>query len=133
MVVGLLLVGAAAGCASIDGRPETAPPLEARPATLPFVPPPPRPKPPEMTLPQLVGLSEEEVARLLGTADSLRAEPPATVWEYRSDTCALDLFFYMDMESQRFRALAYDVGTTDGVEGEPALSVCLKQIMDRRR
>jgi len=75
----------------------------------------------------------DEMVRLLGTADTLREEPPATVWGYRSATCTLDLFFYMDMESRSFRALAYDVSTTDGVKGDRALNACLKQIMDRRR
>ena len=86
-----------------------------------------------MTLPELVGRSEEEVARLLGTAHSLREEPPATIWGYQADSCSLDLFFYMDMESRSFRALAYDVTTTDGAKGDPALNACLKRIMDRRR
>lgn len=118
------------------------PPADLKPFTPPAVKPAPAkptppPKPAEagasLSLPELVGMSEEEVARLLGTADSLREEPPATVWGYQAGTCALDLFFYMDVESRNFRALAYDVGTTDGVKGDAALNACLKQIMDRRR
>ncbi len=149
-----LLALVAAGCAPLFAPPappaaEPAPAEPAPPPGLkPFTPPPVRPAPakpappkpapvpeagPSLSLPELVGLSEEEVARLLGTADSLREEPPATIWGYREGTCALDLFFYMDVESRNFRALAYDVSTTDGVRGDPALNACLKQIMDRRR
>lgn len=83
-------------------------------------------------MPELIGLSEEEVVRLLGAAGNLREEPPATVWEYRTSDCALNLFFYMDMETRRFRALAYDASTTDGSTGDRALSLCLEQIMDHR-
>jgi len=149
-----LLVLMASGCAPLldrlGARPAGPPAAEPAPdepvpgGLRPFTPPPIKPAPakpapakpapaPSLTLPELVGLSEEEVARLLGTADTLREEPPATVWGYQAGTCALDLFFYMDMESRNFRALAYDVSTTDGVKGDPALNVCLKQIMDRRR
>lgn len=146
-VFGLLAL-VAAGCAPLfERQPATSaapPPVDSVPAapvsiTPPAIKPaPPKPAPakpaaPTMTLPELVGLSEEEVARLLGTADTLREEPPATIWGYRADTCALDLFFYMDMESRSFRALAYDVTTTDGAKGDPALNACLKRIMDRRR
>lgn len=90
-------------------------------------------KPKDLTPPQLVGLNEDEVVRLLGPAGSRREEPPATVWQYRAPDCALDLFFYMDMETRRFRALAYDLSTTDGSKGDRALNGCLKQIMERRR
>jgi len=114
--------------------PAAVEPATATPGEPPSVrPAPAKPPPPSLTLPQLVGRSEAEVARLLGTADNLREEPPAAVWEYRTETCELDLFFYMDMENQRFRALAYDVSTRDGLKGEPALNICLKRIMDRRR
>ena len=117
--------------APADLKPFTPPPVKPAPAK---PTPPPKPAPDSsLSLPELVGLSEAEVARLLGTADSLREEPPATIWGYRAGTCALDLFFYMDVESRNFRALAYDVSTTDGVKGDPALNACLKQIMDRRR
>lgn len=99
-------------------------------------PPPAKPAVPggtrALTPPALVGMSEDEIFQLLGQANTRREEPPATIWEYRSRDCALDLFFYMDMESKRFRALAYDVSTTDGAKGDRALSLCLKQIMDQR-
>lgn len=150
-----LLVLMASGCAPLlerlglppAGQPAAEPapagppppPADLKPFTPPAVKPAPaKPTPPpkpgaSLSLPELVGMSEEEVARLLGTADTLREEPPATVWGYQAGTCALDLFFYMDVESRNFRALAYDVSTSDGVKGDAALNACLKQIMDRRR
>lgn len=129
---GLWLALVAGGCSQI-AVPAAAP---QRPAEAPFVPAPAKPAPPGraagLTPPELVGLGEDEVVHLLGPAGKRREEPPATVWEYRTRNCALNLFFYMDMETKRFRALAYDVSTTDGAKGDRALSLCLKQIMDRR-
>jgi hypothetical protein len=140
-----LLLALGSGCSQISWPPvspsqpaETPYPVDSsHPAAPAFRPAPAKPVPTgraeELTPPQLVGLSEDEVLGLLGRASARREEPPATVWEYRSPNCALNLFFYMDMETKRFQALAYDVSTTDGAKGDRALSRCLKQIMDRRR
>ncbi len=43
---------------------------------------------------QLRGLPAAELARRLGEPDFVREEPPAVVWQYRSEDCVLDLFFY---------------------------------------
>jgi uncharacterized protein YndB with AHSA1/START domain len=34
-------------------------------------------------------------------------EPPATVWRYKTASCELDLFFYLDLRSGRMRTLHY--------------------------
>ena len=82
-----------------------------------------KPKPPAATdtsLPQtseLIGLDQPQETRLLGTATEQFVKPPAAVWRYRSATCELDLFFYLDLRSNQMRTLHYAL---KGDGGEPA-------------
>ena len=81
-----------------------------------------KPKPPAATdtsLPQageLIGLDQPEATHLLGTAAEQFVKPPAAVWRYKSATCELDLFFYLDLRSNRLRTLHY---TVKGDGGDP--------------
>jgi hypothetical protein len=77
--------------------PESAVPGQS-PATAP--PPPPQAK-------ELIGLDQPAAIRLLGTAAERTEEPPATIWRYKTATCELDLFFYLDLRSGRMRTLHY--------------------------
>jgi hypothetical protein len=82
---------------------------------------------------QLVGLEEEQAKLLLGPASAVRDVPPATVWEYRINGCALDLFFYMDVAEKRYRSLAYDLRSTTGTaQGDAAAQRCLNLIGSER-
>jgi hypothetical protein len=82
---------------------------------------------------QLVGLEEEQARLLLGPASAVRDVPPATVWEYRINGCALDLFFYMDVADKRYRSLAYDLRSTTGsAQGDAAAQRCLNLIGSER-
>src|SRR5271156_1292570 len=56
---------------------------------------------------ELIGLDQSEAMRLLGPATETSDEPPATVWRYKTATCELDLFFYLDLRSGRMRTLHY--------------------------
>lgn len=56
---------------------------------------------------QLIGLDQPAATHLFGTAAEQSEAPPATVWHYRNATCALDLFFYLDLRSGKMRALHY--------------------------
>jgi hypothetical protein len=88
------------------------------------VPPPPRERPDQSLAPErLVGLSEEDTKRLIGDPGGIREEPPAVVWSYSSARCGLNLFFYMDMATRTFRALAYELKPTapDGLAGSACL------------
>ena len=82
-----------------------------------------KPKPPAATdtsLPQtseLIGLDQPQETRLLGTATEQFVKPPAAVWRYKSATCELDLFFYLDLRSNQMRTLHYAL---KGDGGEPA-------------
>jgi hypothetical protein len=56
---------------------------------------------------ELIGLDQPAATRLFGTAAERTEEPPATVWRYKTATCELDLFFYLDLRSGRMRTLHY--------------------------
>jgi hypothetical protein len=72
----------------------------------------PSPSPPSAgpVLPQtseLIGLDQPGATRLFGPATERSEAPPATVWRYKSPSCELDLFFYLDLRSGRMRTLHY--------------------------
>ena len=43
----------------------------------------------------LIGLARADVAALLGPPKLLRRDPPAEMWQYRSDACVLHVFMYV--------------------------------------
>jgi hypothetical protein len=45
---------------------------------------------------KLAGMSAADLERQLGEPDFRRSEPPAEVWQYRGESCVLDLFLYRD-------------------------------------
>jgi hypothetical protein len=57
--------------------------------------------------PELIGLDQSGALRLLGPATEKSDEPPATVWRYKTASCELDLFFYLDLRSGSMRTLHY--------------------------
>ena len=56
---------------------------------------------------ELIGLDQPSAMRLLGPATEKLDQPPATIWRYKSASCELDLFFYLDLRSGRMRTLHY--------------------------
>ena len=48
---------------------------------------------------RLIGLDGEKVVGLLGAPDFERAERPAKIWQYRSDTCIVDVYLFDDKGS----------------------------------
>ncbi|MPY69599.1 MAG: hypothetical protein GEU92_05895 [Alphaproteobacteria bacterium] len=56
----------------------------------------------------LVGMTPDEIRAMLGAPASERSDPPATVWTWRHERCEVDVFFYMDIGNQTFRALTYE-------------------------
>lgn len=127
-----------AGCAAVDDLSVTLSKEWAR-LTGPSAPPEEQKSPEAVSagtlqlVPQkLIGLDQQEVRDLLGAATRTREVPPAVVWEYRLKACALDVFFYLDLAKQRFRALAYDMKSADGNE-DRTLALCLHQFRERER
>ncbi len=105
------------------------------PPPAPAQPPRPRPKPkpvdlaratPGAKLERIFGLSLRETQALLGTPYLQTEMPPAKVLAYEGKTCTLNVFFYLDLDSGRYRALAYEIKGGDG--SEPAKQRCLSEI-----
>lgn len=127
-----------------DQAPTTATPepeKQAAPAVAPAAKPVAKPKPtvpprpsvvkPALEPQALVGLGEDDVNRLLGKPGELRNDPPAMVWQYVAGDCRLDLFFYLDLKSQDFRALAYSFDPKANTDG--AKRACLDKIQEAYR
>jgi hypothetical protein len=74
----------------------------------------------------LVGMTREQVKSLIGDPIRIADRPPATVWSYRTNGCALEVFFYLDVASKKFRALTYELTGDKGAKISPNL--CLGQI-----
>lgn len=95
--------------------------------TLPPIKPKPKPPPPIAFDPNtLIGMDQRETARVLGDPTEIRDEPPSRVWIYRSGECAFRIFFYLDLASEEFHALAYEVLT--GEASDEATKACLSRI-----
>lgn len=120
MLLGSTGALAAAASPQPAGALETArlqPPTVA--AALPTRAKPVRHDPQAMAPEALVGLDEDAVEALLGRPASRSETSPAKAWHYRFDDCALVLRFYMDLDLQVFRTLAYEVISHDTtVEGD---------------
>lgn len=63
----------------------------------------------------LMGLDQGETRHILGIPAALEDVPPAKVWHYANNACSLKVFFFMDMSSRDFRALSYDVKSSENV------------------
>ena len=97
---------------------EPAPAMPAPSPTSAFTPPGPvAPSAPHAPATELIGLDQPAATRLLGAATEQFEQPPAAVWRYKNATCELDLFFYLDLRSNRLRTLHYAV---KGDGGDPA-------------
>jgi hypothetical protein len=89
---------------------EALPP--ALPPSLPLVSPP--HAAPEHPGPKaLVGLDEQATVRLLGEPSWTEDVPPAKYWQYATPSCVLRVFFFMEMTTQNFRALSYELTSSD--------------------
>jgi outer membrane biosynthesis protein TonB len=75
---------------------------------------------------QLVGLDEPAARRLLGAATEQSTAPPANIWRYRTASCELDLFFYLDLRSGKMRTLHYSFKGDQGGED------CLRAVVAAR-
>jgi hypothetical protein len=79
---------------------------------------------------KLIGLDQPAARQLFGAATEQSEAPPATVWRYRSASCELDLFFYLDLRSGKMRTLHY---AFKGDAADPAQQqVCLRSLTASR-
>lgn len=72
--------------------------VTAPPPSVPAVEPPP---PPEFEPASLLGASSSKIEAVLGSADLLRREGTAEVWQYRLATCVVDYFVYPDANGNK--------------------------------
>jgi len=107
-----------------------APEVAALPPPAP-VQPPSAPAAPLPRLDRLIGLNQPEVAQILGEPKSRAEAPPATIWRYDGSDCALDVYFYLDLQSQAMRALHYEVRSHDAAER--SAQRCYETLLDERR
>jgi len=108
-----------------------APPTPPAAAPTPRLPPAPPPPRPQFDLQSLIGMGEQDIASVLGEPRQVRNDPPAMVWDYQANGCAMSLFFYLDLKSQDFRTLAYNFesgGATDS-----AKQACVNRIQESNR
>jgi hypothetical protein len=100
-----VLLGLLASCAGGERQHAAAVAVPIPPAVALSLPPPSAPvavsvpivpvaAPADMALPRLTGRTRADLSRLLGAPDFVRRDPPAEIWQYRSDECVLDLFLY---------------------------------------
>jgi hypothetical protein len=79
---------------------------------------------------ELIGLDQSAATRLFGPATERLEQPPATIWRYKSGTCELDLFFYLDLRSGRMRTLHY--AFKDGAAATSRRQDCLRSLIASR-
>jgi hypothetical protein len=77
----------------------------------------------------LIGLSDKDLAALLGTPAWTRSESPAAVWQYRGTACVLDIYFYEESGTPR----VYYAEARDGSARSVTLAACLERIEADRR
>jgi hypothetical protein len=86
------------------------------------------PRPPKTS--ELIGLDQPAATRLFGPAAERSEEPPATVWRYKTASCELDLFFYLDLRSGEMRTLHYAL-KGDGADANRRQD-CLRSLVATR-
>lgn len=140
-----LLLGA---CAAFHPATPTGPAPVVTPTVMETPPPPPpprKPRPPapslaRLTTPaseapesldRLIGLDQPHIAGVLGEPESRAEAPPATIWRYVGAHCAIDIYFYLDLQSQAMRALHYEVRSHD--LSEPTAQRCYHDLVSEQR
>lgn len=78
----------------------------------------------------LMGSPAADVARTIGEPMFIRKDHPAEIWQYRGETCTLDIFLYQDVTGEPHRV---DHIETRSQPGGPATNRdCLKSILIER-
>ncbi|NBC96642.1 MAG: hypothetical protein GVY27_09840 [Deinococcus-Thermus bacterium] len=60
----------------------------------------------------IVGYPEDDLRRLLGDPTTIEERPPAFTWQYASESCTLDLTFFLEVGTNIYRVLSYDLKTS---------------------
>ncbi len=81
----------------------------------------------------LIGKNQGDVRDILGPPTTTQNAAPATIWRYTAQSCALDVFFYMDLGTNTLRALKYDAKPTEAGTNDETASQCLGAIQSTNR
>lgn len=77
----------------------------------------------------LIGVDPIKAVKLLGAPDEVREEPPATVWAFKDESCAVELYFYLDLEHERLKTLGYEIYAAE--DTDEARQACLNRLVNR--
>ncbi|MGE0152931.1 MAG: hypothetical protein AB7R90_09955 [Reyranellaceae bacterium] len=80
----------------------------------------------EAATPNLVGLEQAQVARILGPPMAETERAPGKVWRYWNSRCVLDVSMYLDIQSRAYRVLSYEVTNHDNSAG--GRSACMAEL-----
>lgn len=79
----------------------------------------------------LMGLSEDAVKQKIGEPEMTRGEGPARVWQYRSDDCSFDAFFFPAAEGQK-RKMTHMLARKRKSADKISVQNCLDQVVKSR-
>lgn len=81
----------------------------------------------------LLKLAGEDVRLILAAPDLQRVDNPSVVWQYRTASCVLDVYFTADDAAADKAAVAYyEVRARASGEGEPEAGTCLQGLYQSR-
>jgi hypothetical protein len=76
----------------------------------------------------LVGLDKATIEEMLGAPQHITLAQPATVWAWEQDGCRMRLFFYPDLNAQKFRALTYEISAEQPTKNAMLIETCASRI-----
>ncbi|OKH87341.1 hypothetical protein [Thalassospira sp. TSL5-1] len=103
-------------------KPPIKPARPKKTAAIPFV---------QIKAASLANLDGKKVEAKLGKPEMQRGEGAARVWQYRSDRCALDVFFYPQGNSKK-PVLVHMLARLRNGDGKIDLQECLDEIVKSR-
>lgn len=77
----------------------------------------------------LIGLGPQQIGEALGVPELQRHEPPAEIWQYRTQICVFDLYLYEEEDGNR--AAHYEARSPSNGTIDPA--ACLGSVVERSR
>ena len=77
---------------------------------------------------QLMGIDPGTLGAILGAPELIRREAPAEIWQYRNDSCVLDVFLY---DTAGRREVTY-VEARDGAAQRMDARACLNTLLRAR-
>lgn len=76
----------------------------------------------------LIGNSATLTRGLFGSPALVRREPPAEVWQYRSDDCVLDLYLYGENQPDKVQHAELRAHEADQTTGNAFETQCLREL-----